>query len=314
MYFKVMAGGTNMEVIQIVEELRFKLHQKKQHLIENHPITHNNLVGFVPTMGFLHAGHASLLEKARQECEIIVLSIFVNPLQFGPNEDFERYPRDKELDLAIAKQAGVDFVFMPDTIEMYPEPIKTVIQVSDLTNSLCGASRPGHFDGVATVVAKLLHIVDPNRIYFGMKDAQQVAVIQQMVKDLHMNVIVVPCPIVREADGLAMSSRNVYLSTDERKQALVLSQALLQVNDWLKESGEIGPLEQRIKAYIKTAPLAEIDYVKALSYPSLLEIFHIDQLKAGDRLIIALAVKFGRTRLIDNALIEVNEKRSDFDV
>jgi pantoate--beta-alanine ligase len=302
-----------MEVIQTVQELRMKLHQKKQHLSENHPTTHNNLVGFLPTMGFLHAGHASLLEQARQECKIIVLSIFVNPLQFGPNEDFERYPRDKEHDLAVAKQAGVDFVFMPDTFEMYPEPIKTVIHVTDLTNSLDGASRPGHFDGVVTIVAKLLHIVDPNRIYFGMKDAQQVVVIQQMVKDLHMSVIVVPCPTVREADGLAMSSRNVYLSADERKQALVLSQALQQVNGWLKESGETGPLEQRIKAYIQTAPLAEIDYVKALTYPSLKEIIHIDELKAGDCLIIALAVKFGRTRLIDNKLIQVKEERSDFD-
>jgi pantoate--beta-alanine ligase len=301
-----------MEVIQTVHELRMKLHQKKRHLSENHSITNLNLVGFVPTLGFLHAGHASLLEQARRECKIIVLSIFVNPLQFGPDEDFEHYPRDKERDLAIANQAGVDFIFMPDTFEMYPEPIKTVIHVADLTNSLDGASRPGHFDGVATIVAKLLHIVDPNRVYFGMKDAQQVAVIQQMVKDLHMNVIVVPCPIVREADGLAMSSRNVYLSIDERKQALVLSQALQHANEWLKESGETGPLEQRIKAYIQTAPLAEIDYVKAMTYPSLNEIIHIDELKAGDCLIIALAVKFGRTRLIDNTLIQVNEERSDF--
>jgi pantoate--beta-alanine ligase len=233
------------------------------------------------------------------------LSIFVNPLQFGPNEDFDRYPRDTERDLALAIQTEVDYVFIPETAEMYPEPINTNIQVSDLTDKLCGASRPGHFDGVATVVAKLLHIVEPDRVYFGMKDAQQIAVIQRMIKDLHMRTIVVPCPIVREADGLAMSSRNVYLSADERKQALVLSQALKKVNGWLQASGEIAPLEQQLITFIQTAALADIDYVKALSYPSLTELDHIKDVKAGDRLIVAVAVKFGRTRLIDNILLEV---------
>jgi pantoate--beta-alanine ligase len=295
-----------MEVIQTVNELRSKLDERKQQYTRNHSTKYNNWVGFVPTMGFLHAGHASLLQQARQECGIVVLSIFVNPLQFGPNEDFERYPRDTERDLALARQAEVDFVFMPETAEMYPEPIKTNIQVSELTDFLCGASRPGHFDGVATVVAKLLHIVEPNRVYFGMKDAQQVAVIQRMIKDLHMRPIVVPCPILREADGLAMSSRNVYLSAEERKQALVISQALQKVNSWLKDSGEIVSLEKQLKQFIQTAPLAEIDYVKALSYPSLTELVHIKDVKAGDRLIIALAVKFGRTRLIDNVVLEVN--------
>jgi pantoate--beta-alanine ligase len=292
MCFKGKAGGNNMEVIQTVDDLRAKLAEHK-----------NGLIGFVPTMGFLHAGHVSLLERARQECGIVVLSIFVNPLQFGPNEDFERYPRNTDGDLALADKSGVDFVFMPEVAEMYPEPIKTVIKVAELTDSLCGASRPGHFDGVATVVAKLLHIVEPDRVYFGMKDAQQVAVIEQMVKDLHMRTTVVPCPIVRETDGLALSSRNVYLSAEERKQALVLSQALKQAKTWLDENGEIDLLEKRLTQFIQHSPLAEVDYVKALQYPTLTEISHINEIKSGKSLLIALAVKFGRTRLIDNLLI-----------
>jgi pantoate--beta-alanine ligase len=283
-----------MEVIQTVRDLRGKLTENK-----------NGLIGLVPTMGFLHAGHVSLLERAKQECDIVVLSIFVNPLQFGPNEDFGRYPRDTDRDLALAEQSGVDFVFIPEVAEMYPEPIKTVIQVAELTDSLCGASRPGHFDGVATVVAKLLHIVGPNRVYFGMKDAQQVAVIEQMVKDLHFRTTVVPCPIVRETDGLALSSRNVFLSAEERKQALALSQALKQAKQWLEENGEIDLLEKRIIDFIQQSPLADVDYVKALQYPTLTEINHIHEIKSGKSLLIALAVKFGRTRLIDNLLIEL---------
>jgi pantoate--beta-alanine ligase len=306
MCFKVKAGGNNiMEVIQTVRELRIKLDGLRQHNNGNYSVSDPNLIGFVPTMGFLHAGHASLLEQARLECRIVVLSIFVNPLQFGPNEDFELYPRDTERDLAIAQQSGVDFVFMPETAELYPEPIKTVVQVTELTDLLCGASRPGHFDGVATIVSKLLHIVEPNKVYFGLKDAQQVAVISKMIKDLNMRSIVVPCPIVREMDGLAMSSRNVYLSAEERKQALVLSQALQNAEEWLQESGEIAQLENRIKTFIQTVPLADIDYVKALSYPTLTELIHIDDLTEDNRLLIALAVKFGRTRLIDNIIIQV---------
>jgi pantoate--beta-alanine ligase len=289
-----------MEVFRYVNELRSKLDECKYPMDGT---TNSRTIGFVPTMGFLHAGHASLLQQAREDCEIVVLSIFVNPLQFGPNEDFELYPRDTERDLNIAREAGVDYVFIPDTLEMYPEPIKTIIQVSKLTDQLCGASRPGHFDGVATIVAKLLHIVEPNRIYFGLKDAQQVAVIAQMIKDLHMRVDVIPCAIVREVDGLAMSSRNVYLNPEERNQALVLSEALQKVEPWLENNGEIAPLEQYLKACIQTVPLAEIDYVQALAYPSLTEIADIKDITNGDRLIVALAVKFGRTRLIDNILI-----------
>jgi pantoate--beta-alanine ligase len=293
-----------MDVIHTIQELRMRLKELK-HYKFNHSSENIAAVGFVPTMGFLHMGHASLLHRARQECSIVVLSIFVNPLQFGPNEDFERYPRNPVSDLAIAEQSGADIVFMPDTAEIYPEPMKTVVKVAELTDLLCGASRPGHFDGVATVVSKLLHIVEPDKVYFGLKDAQQVAVVEQMVKDLNMRVIVVPCPTVRESDGLAMSSRNVYLSEEERKEALVLSQALQMSDQWLHESSDIKMLEQRIAAYIQTAPLACIDYVKALSYPSLNEMNFNDSTGTDKRLLIALAVKFGRTRLIDNRLIEL---------
>lgn len=261
-------------------------------------------VGFVPTMGYLHEGHASLLQRARQENDVVALSIFVNPLQFGPNEDFARYPRDAERDLAIARKEGTDIVFMPDVAVMYPKPSQTIVRVSGLTDTLCGASRPGHFDGVATVVSKLFHLFDPDRAYFGMKDAQQVAVIQQMADDLNFRVSVVPCPTLREPDGLAMSSRNVYLSAEEREQALVLSQALGRVDGWLAEPGiTAARLRERIVDTIATAPLAVIDYVEAVTYPGLLP---AGDWRPGDgtTLLIALAVKFGRTRLIDNKLID----------
>ncbi len=219
-----------MQVIQHITDLRQSIRSRRA----EQPSLR---VGFVPTMGFLHEGHASLLEAARRSCDIVVLSIFVNPLQFGPNEDFERYPRDEERDLAVAEQAGTDIVFLPQVAEMYPQPIKTMVSVREVTTRLCGASRPGHFDGVATVVAKLFHIVQPDAAFFGMKDAQQVAVIEQMVLDLNLPVEIVPCPTIREADGLAKSSRNVYLNEEERKQATVLSAALREAETALAESG-----------------------------------------------------------------------------
>jgi len=262
------------------------------------------LVGFVPTMGYLHEGHASLMRRSREENGFTVLSIFVNPLQFGPNEDFERYPRDPERDFALAEANGVDAVFIPDVSEMYPGtyPIRTLVKVAGVTESLCGASRPGHFDGVSTVVAKLFHIVKPDRAYFGMKDAQQVAVLEQMVQDLNMDIELVPCPIVREEDGLAMSSRNVYLSPEERKQALVLSQSLRQAEEWLREEGgQVEAVKAKITEAIQQAPLADIDYVELVDYPSLKPIVRYEP---GNRLLAALAVRFGKTRLIDNRLFE----------
>jgi pantoate--beta-alanine ligase len=263
-------------------------------------------VGFVPTMGYLHDGHASLLRQARKDNDIVVLSVFVNPIQFGPNEDLEKYPRDFEADMTLAGQMGVDIVFMPTPEEMYPTPTKTHVKVSQLTDLLCGASRPGHFDGVTTVVSKLFHIVTPERAYFGQKDAQQLAVITQMVHDLNLDVKIVPCPIVRERDGLALSSRNVYLSDDERQAALVLSQSLELAKSLTSSSNSfsIGQLRDSVISRINKEPLAQIDYVTLTSFPELEQLG--DELKYSDiqgDILLALAVKFGNTRLIDNVIL-----------
>ncbi|RUT36054.1 pantoate--beta-alanine ligase [Paenibacillus zeisoli] len=263
-------------------------------------------VGFVPTMGFLHEGHASLLKQAREHNDLVVLSIFVNPIQFGPNEDLDRYPRDEKRDLALAEREGVDVVFLPSVQEMYPQPTKTKIAVSELTDELCGASRPGHFDGVTTVVGKLLHMVSPDKAYFGLKDAQQVAVIRQMVDDLNFDVEIVPCPIVRESDGLALSSRNVYLKEEERKQALILSTSLREAGDRIKQSDSVtlAEIRESLTRNIKSQPLAVIDYVDILSFPSLTQVHEDAQMRDLDgEILIALAVKFGTTRLIDNILL-----------
>jgi pantoate--beta-alanine ligase len=256
-------------------------------------------------MGFLHQGHASLIETARGQCDFVILSIFVNPLQFGPNEDFERYPRNEERDLAVAKAAGADIVFFPSVREMYPEQTKTIVSVSQVTDRLCGASRPGHFDGVATVVTKLFNIVQPDAAYFGLKDAQQVAVITQMVNDLNVPVEIVPCPTLREEDGLAMSSRNVYLQPEERKQALVLSSALKLAEALIRgenKETDVKIIMDSVHSHIRQAPLASIDYAELLAYPSLEP---ITNLKEAGSIIIALAVKFGKTRLIDNVIIRL---------
>ncbi|GIP48629.1 pantoate--beta-alanine ligase [Paenibacillus sp. DXFW5] len=265
-------------------------------------------IALVPTMGFLHEGHASLLRKARAENDLVVLSIFVNPIQFGPNEDFERYPRDPEKDLALAEREGVDFVFLPSVEEMYPQPTRTNIKVADLTDVLCGASRPGHFDGVTTVVGKLLHIVQPDRAYFGQKDAQQVAVIAQMVLDLNFDVEIVPCPIVRESDGLALSSRNVYLSAEERQAALVLSRSLLAVQAKANAEANVtaGEVLAELRDSIGAEPLAVIDYVEIADFPGLSPLAGGDRLDVAGRqsdVLIAVAVKFGKTRLIDNVIL-----------
>ncbi|RNB88951.1 pantoate--beta-alanine ligase [Brevibacillus nitrificans] len=259
-------------------------------------------IGIVPTMGFLHQGHLSLVKAAREKCDLVVMSIFVNPLQFGPNEDFERYPRDIEHDRQMAQSAGVDLLFTPEVSEMYPKPILTNISVSNVTEQLCGKSRPGHFDGVATVVTKLFQIVQPDYAFFGQKDAQQVAVVTQMTYDLSMPVQIVPCPIVREEDGLAMSSRNVYLTPEQRKEALVLSQSLKQAKSWLGEGVALSEIRGRIIDMIAAMPLASIDYVELLRYPDLTP---IEQRTPGESIIIALAVRFGHTRLIDNLITNI---------
>lgn len=258
-------------------------------------------IGFVPTMGYLHQGHLSLVKRAKEECDYVVLSIFVNPIQFGENEDFDRYPRDFKRDVQLAEDAGVDLLFHPSVEEMYPSPLLTTVQVKKVTEKLCGAYRPGHFEGVATVVSKLFHIVTPHRAYFGLKDAQQVAVIEQMVRDLHFPVTIVPCEIVREEDGLAMSSRNVYLNPEERKQATILYRALQEVKT--KNFATAQEINQFVREKISTQPLAQIEYVETLAYPSLES---IDQIK-GERIIVAVAVRFGKTRLIDNILLRNGE-------
>lgn len=267
---------------------------------ELNKVRKDSTIGLVPTMGYLHEGHMSLVKQAKETVDFVVMSIFVNPTQFGPGEDFEKYPRDLERDENLAREGGVDLLFTPTVGEMYPKPGKTAVHVSGVTEQLCGASRPGHFDGVSLVVSKLFHLVQPNYAFFGLKDAQQVAVIEQMVQDLNFPVTIVPCEIVRESDGLALSSRNVYLSPEERREALILSQSLKHVKERF-QNGERNAevLRQEAITLIQESPLAHIDYVSVLSYPELETVNYIES-----SAIIALAVRFGKTRLIDNTLLE----------
>lgn len=253
-------------------------------------------VGFVPTMGYLHAGHIALAERAKTENKIVVVSIYVNPTQFGPKEDFKTYPRDLDRDLAMLSAAGVDMVFAPMDEEMYPDDFSTWVDVEKVTDRLEGALRPGHFTGVATVVAKLFNIVQPTKAYFGEKDAQQVVVIKRMVADLNMNLEIVIVPTVREADGLAMSSRNIYLNPEERKTSTVLYKALtLAQQQFASGERDAEKLRQAMKDLIEKEPLAKIDYISVAHPDSLTELDKIE----GSAL-ASLAVRFGKTRLIDN--------------
>ncbi|WP_342426377.1 pantoate--beta-alanine ligase [Paenibacillus sp. FSL L8-0158] len=307
-----------MIIVREVAQLRKIIAERRQLGTNGAKTVHSSAslqqhkVGFVPTMGYLHEGHASLMHKAREMADTVVLSIFVNPIQFGPNEDLDSYPRDEARDLEVARREGVDIVFLPTVAEMYPQPTQTKIRVSALTDRLCGASRPGHFDGVTTVVAKLFNMIGPDLAFFGMKDAQQVAVLQQMVTDLNMNVTIVPCPIVREADGLALSSRNVYLSAEQREQALVLSQSLRKVQevseDIVTNTITIRQLHQLVESTITSSPLADIDYIEILTFPGLEPLLPEQRLcDVQEEVIVALAVKFGSTRLIDNIRIQKAE-------
>ena len=260
-----------------------------------------NKIGLVPTMGYLHEGHMSLIDYSKKENDITVLSIFVNPTQFGENEDLDNYPRDEERDLEQANSKGVDFVFIPNVEEMYKNR-KTTVHVSDLTNVLCGKSRPTHFDGVTTIVLKLFNIVRPHKAYFGQKDAQQVIVIEKMVNDLDMDTKIIVCPIVREEDGLAMSSRNVYLSSLQRKDALSLNRALSLVKEKFK-AGEKNSitLKSLVRKEIESIESATIDYISLVDFENLEEIKIIDK-----KAIVLLAVFVGKTRLIDNIILEEN--------
>jgi pantoate--beta-alanine ligase len=257
-------------------------------------------IGLVPTMGYLHQGHLSLVHEAKRRCDVVVLSIFVNPTQFGPNEDFSAYPRDLQRDALLAAEAGVGVIFAPEVEEMYPQGVSTYVDVNDVSEPLCGAARPGHFRGVATVVTKLINIVRPAVAFFGQKDFQQVLVIKRMVKDLNMDVEIIDTPIIRESDGLALSSRNVYLSAAERQAALVLSRSLkLAQAQMAQGEQDISALKELVIKEIQLDPLANIDYVEILSLPDLKEIKQF----TGEAL-LALAVRFGRTRLIDNTILE----------
>ncbi|MEI7556363.1 pantoate--beta-alanine ligase [Candidatus Chlorohelix sp.] len=256
-------------------------------------------VGLAPTMGYLHEGHLSLTNRAKMENDKVVASIFVNPLQFGPKEDFSRYPRDLEKDLMLLESAGVDAVFHPTSQEMYPENFNASVEVLGITDVLEGAQRPGHFKGVTTVVAKLFNIVSPHRAYFGQKDAQQVAVIKKMVRDLNFPLEIIICPTLREADGLAMSSRNVYLNADERKAATVLYHALATAKAAFENGSRQGnALRKIMDAVISSEPLAKTDYVSAANPENLRE--YDGLIPTGYGVLLSMAVRFGSTRLIDN--------------
>lgn len=276
-----------MEILSKINETRNLIKKWKQKGLT---------IGFVPTMGCLHQGHLSLIEEARKENDKVIVSIFVNPLQFGPTEDFSRYPRSLEKDLEGCKNFGADLIFTPSLNELLPEKNLIYVDVEILGNNLCGSSRPGHFRGVCTIVAKLFNILTPDKSYFGEKDAQQLAIITKMVKDLNFDTEIIPCPIIREADGLAMSSRNFYLTKEERKAATIISKSLLAAKSLL-DQGERDSLS--IKSFlidnIKSEPLANIDYVEIVDHSTLQLVDIIEK-----PILIAVAVFFGKTRLIDN--------------
>ena len=280
-----------MKVITTIKELQQVIQRTKKQ---------QNTIGFVPTMGFLHEGHCALLKQARNENDIVVLSIFVNPLQFGPTEDLDRYPRDFDQDQKVAEKIGVDYLFHPSVSEMYPYEPSVTLTVNKRTDVLCGASRPGHFDGVATVLTKLFHIVQPDKVYFGKKDAQQVAVVHGLVTDFNFPLEIITVDTVREEDGLAKSSRNVYLTAQERVQAPILYQSLQKAVGMIHD-GETDPdrLISSIEDMIRTETSGEIDYISILSYPQLEK---VEQITEND-IIIAIAVKFSKARLIDNIIL-----------
>ena len=284
-----------MKIVYRIDELRTLLKEEK---------TKGNTIGFVPTMGYLHEGHLSLIHAARKENEIVVISIFVNPLQFGPGEDFDQYPRDIERDEALAREAGADYVFYPTVAEMYGERPTVTARVHERTDCLCGKSRPGHFDGVATVLTKLFNIVGPNRAYFGLKDAQQVAVVEGLIRDFNFPIELVGVEIKREEDGLALSSRNINLTSEERAEAVHISKCLYKI----KEAIDSGVTPEAAVAegmgYLQTHTTGTIDYLEALSYPELKPITDV-----RETLIVAAAVQYSKVRLIDNVIINNEQTR-----
>lgn len=281
-----------MQIIRKVADIQTKMYQLKQT---------GKSIGFVPTMGYLHDGHLALVKEAKKEADIVLLSIFVNPLQFGENEDYDQYPRDEEKDLALAKAHGVDIVFIPEVKEMYPSPMGIAMSINKRVGVLCDRSRPGHFQGVLTVLSKLFHLTQPDYSYFGMKDAQQIAIVDLLINELNFPVHLRMVPTVREIDGLAKSSRNVNLSDSERKEAVYLYKALKLAEQKIID-GEKSPVRivEEVNAYLKEKVSGKIDYIELLAFPELVEIESINQ-----QIIIALAVQFKKTRLIDNHILTV---------
>ena len=278
-----------MKIVGTVKEVREQVKEwKKQGLS----------VGFVPTMGYLHEGHKSLMDAARKGNDKVVVSIFVNPMQFGPTEDLATYPRDLDHDAALCESAGVDLIFHPEAEEMYEKDFCSFVDMTGLTEGLCGKTRPIHFRGVCTVVNKLFNIVTPDHAYFGQKDGQQLAVIKRMVRDLNMDIEIVGCPIVREEDGLAKSSRNTYLSSEERKAALILSKTVALGKELAKTEKDANKVVEAMKKNIETEPLAKIDYVEAVDALSMAPVETLE-----GTCMLAMAVYIGKTRLIDNTLI-----------
>ncbi|TDL76966.1 pantoate--beta-alanine ligase [Rhodococcus qingshengii] len=283
-----------MRVITTIKEMQAEIKKIK---------SQSKSIGFVPTMGFLHEGHLTLLNKARLENDSVVLSIFVNPLQFGPTEDYSTYPRDFTRDQSLAECEGVDIIFYPSVEEMYPHSSSVRVTVQERTDVLCGKSRPGHFDGVTTVLTKLFNIVLPTRAYFGIKDAQQVAVVEGLISDFNFPIELIPVDIVREEDGLAKSSRNVNLMPEERSQAVVLFKSLTAAKKAI-EGGEQNPqtIKDLVSDMIGSETHGQIDYVEIYSYPQLKEIENLE-----GTCIIALAVKFSKVRLIDNIILDATQ-------
>lgn len=292
-----MTKMTNNIKIEIIENVNMMQEKAEEIRLSGKKI------GLFPTLGFLHEGHLELIRQGRKQSDILVMSLFVNPTQFGPNEDFDKYPRDIEGDINKARENGVDLVFLPSPSEMYPDGFISSVKVDKITGFLCGKSRPGHFDGVTTVVAKLFNIIKPHFAMFGQKDFQQLAVIKRMVKDLNMDVEIVDVPTVREADGLAMSSRNKYLNPEERKSALCIKKSI-DMAAKMVEKGELSSekLKTSIKDLIESYPYTDIDYINVCD-PETLE--DINTLR--DKSLLAMAVKVGKTRLIDNYVINLSK-------
>lgn len=281
-----------MQIVKTVEDVRKQVKVWREKGLS---------VGLVPTMGYLHEGHKSLIDKAVEQNDCVVVSVFVNPIQFGPTEDLATYPRDLEHDTKICEEAGADLIFHPQPEEMYYDDFCTYIDMDNLTKGLCGKTRPTHFRGVCTVVGKLFHIVGPDRAYFGQKDAQQLAVIRRMVRDLNFPLQIVGCPIVREEDGLAKSSRNTYLSSEERKAAVILHKGLVKGEEMVR-AGErdAGKVKKAICDIIESEPLAKIDYVDIVDFDNIQEKAVLD-----GSILTAVAVYIGKTRLIDNFIITI---------